>query len=231
MDNMFNGATNFNQTIQYWLLTSAGGVPTFNNMLASSGLVGNSYGLTTPTPSKSEFDQVRPSETIPDGSLSTVLSQWLADPTALQFTYQNNTPWYNTINIWNTTLITDMSNLFLNNTTFNQAISNWDTSNVTNMSSMFQGASTFNQDISGWDVTNVQNMTSMFQTATSFNQSIGTWGTKTSNVTNMTSMFQGATSFNKSCDAWTVSSVTNMTSIFREPQHLGKILIVGMSRM
>ena len=92
----------------------ASGVPTFNNM----GLVGNSYGLTTPTPSKSEFDQVRPSETIPDGSLSTVLSQWLADPTALQFTYQNNTPWYNTINIWNTTLITDMNNLFLNNTDF-----------------------------------------------------------------------------------------------------------------
>ena len=135
---MFNGATVFNQTIQYWLLTSAGGVPTFNNMLASSGLVGNSYGLTTPTPLKSEFDQVRPSDNLNNTTIVTVLTAWISDPTQAMFTYQNNTPWYNVINNWNTTGVTAMNDLFYSKSTFNDNISNWDVSNVTTMKMMFE---------------------------------------------------------------------------------------------
>jgi len=42
-------------------------------------------------------------------------------------------------------------------------ISNWDTSNVTDMSEMFNEASNFNQDISNWDTSNVTNMSDMFK--------------------------------------------------------------------
>lgn len=38
----------------------------------------------------------------------------------------------------------------------------WDTSNVTNLSNMFNGAYAFNQDIGGWNVGLVTNMTNMF---------------------------------------------------------------------
>ena len=48
-----------------------------------------------------------------------------------------------------TTLMTDMSSLFLNVTNFNQNISSWDTSRVTNMFGMFDNATIFNSPI-GW---------------------------------------------------------------------------------
>ncbi len=116
------------------------------------------------------------------------------------------------LNIINTSLITDMSNLFENKANFNGDISKWDVSKVTNMSSMFAGATSFNQDISGWNVSKVTNMSSMFAGATSFNQDISGWNV--SNVTNMSSMFAGATSFNQDISGWNVSRVTNMSSMF-----------------
>jgi surface protein len=74
-----------------------------------------------------------------------------------------------------TTLMTDMSNMFLNASTFNQAIASWDTSIVTNMNGMFQNASAFNQNIGSWNTSIVTNMNSMFQNATVFNQNLNSW--------------------------------------------------------
>ena len=56
-----------------------------------------------------------------------------------------------------------MSRLFTGNTSFNSNIGSWDTSNVTDMSemfmrSMFANAFAFNQNIGGWDVSNVTDM-------------------------------------------------------------------------
>ncbi|WP_243832621.1 BspA family leucine-rich repeat surface protein [Campylobacter sp. US33a] len=63
-----------------------------------------------------------------------------------------------------TSLITDMSGLFLDSTRKDfSGIESWDTSNVKDMSAMFDGATSFNQDISGWDVSNVEDMTGMFE--------------------------------------------------------------------
>ena len=50
------------------------------------------------------------------------------------------------INTWDTSLITNMSELFYNKTNFNEDISNWNVSSVTNMNAMFKNASVFNQD-------------------------------------------------------------------------------------
>ncbi len=60
-----------------------------------------------------------------------------------------------------TSLITDMSSLFLNNTIFNQDISGWDTSSA--------------QDISGWNTSNVTDMYQMFCYSKSFNQDLTSW--------------------------------------------------------
>ena len=56
---------------------------------------------------------------------------------------------------WDTSSVTDMSNMFRYANNFNQDISKWDTLNVTNMKYMFLNANNFNGDIGGWDTSNV----------------------------------------------------------------------------
>ena len=77
---------------------------------------------------------------------------------------------YGKIEDWNTTEVTDMSELIPRS--FNEDISKWDTSSVTNMRYMFCGAMKFNQPIGEWDTSNVIDMCCMFQFAKSFNQDI-----------------------------------------------------------
>lgn len=129
-----------------------------------------------------------------------------------------------------TSLMTDMSKLFLHRRAFNQDISNWDVSNVSNMASMFQDAESFNQPIGVWDVSNVTRMEFMFSGANSFNQPIGTWDV--SMVNSMEAMFScGVTreygdrgnirvksetelNFNQPIGGWDISNVKNMTLMF-----------------
>ena len=63
---------------------------------------------------------------------------------------------YGEIGEWNTSNITDMSQLFADKRTFNEDIGNWDVSNVTNMNCMFYRASTFNQYIGNWNTSKVE---------------------------------------------------------------------------
>jgi len=117
------------------------------------------------------------------------------------------------IGSWNTSNVTDMSNLFNGTTVFNQNISGWDTGSVTDMVNMFASASAFNQPIGNWDVSSVTNMNYMFGSATSFNRDLTNWNT--ASVTNMFGMFQGATAFNGDLSGWDTSSVTEMQSMFQ----------------
>jgi surface protein len=75
-----------------------------------------------------------------------------------------------------TTLMTDMGLLFFYNYSgFNQNISSWDTSNVTNMSNMFGFAEAFNQNIGYWNTSKVTDMNAMFYNAIIFKQDISAW--------------------------------------------------------
>ena len=129
------------------------------------------------------------------------------------------------ISNWDTSLITDMSNLFTDMYTFNDDISQWDTSRVTNMAHMFDGASAFNQPIGRWNMSKVTDMSGMFSDARAFNQPIGRWNT--SKVTDMSRMFMStpewdpstredipANAFNQSIHLWDTRAVKNMFSMF-----------------
>ncbi|WP_434325824.1 BspA family leucine-rich repeat surface protein [Mycoplasma leachii] len=123
------------------------------------------------------------------------------------------------IESWDTSNITNMSELFTKTILFNQDISNWNTSNVDDMSFMFEDSNSFNQDISNWDISNVKNMNKMFSNAKNFNQEISTKkigdepnqyiGWNTSFVKNMNEMFSGATSFNQDISNWNVLNIEN----------------------
>ena len=121
-------------------------------------------------------------------------------------------PIYGHISVWDTSLITDMSNLFENKTDFNDNINNWNVSSVTDMCFMFANASLFNQPLNSWDVSSVTDMKDMFEGASSFNQPLNSWNV--SSVINMACMFNGASSFNQPLDSWDVSSVTHMAFMF-----------------
>ncbi|XRA99628.1 EF-hand domain-containing protein [Pycnococcus provasolii] len=116
------------------------------------------------------------------------------------------------ISEWDTSKVTDMSDLFNNAPDFNEDISGWDTSKVTDMSYMFYDAKAFNQDISRWDTSKVTSMRGMFYDAKAFNQDISKWNT--SKVTDMSHMFYGAEAFNRDISGWDTSKVTKMNGMF-----------------
>lgn len=66
------------------------------------------------------------------------------------------------LNFIDTSLITDMSELFWPFDISNIKIDEWDVSKVTNMQNMFYMCPNFNCDLSGWDVSNVVNYYCMF---------------------------------------------------------------------
>ena len=103
------------------------------------------------------------------------------------------------LNDIDTSLITDMSSLFLYSS-FKGNISNWDTSNVRKMKWMFYKSS-FNNDISNWDVSKVTDMSEMFYWS-NFNKPIGDWNV--SNVKTMWGMFHES-SFDKDISKWNIS--------------------------
>ena len=76
------------------------------------------------------------------------------------------------ISSWNTSLITDMRNLFSGKDYFNDNISNWDVSSVTDMGGMFMHTTIFNQPLSSWNVSSVTDMSFMFCGASLFNHLI-----------------------------------------------------------
>ena len=131
---------------------------------------------------------------------------------------------YGKIEVWNTSNVTDMSNMFQDAEYFNSDIGNWNTSNVTTMLQMFWKAKRFNGDIGNWNTSNVTTMRQMFREATAFNGDIGNWNT--SNVATMNRMFWEATNFNKPINTdgnkWNTSNVRNMYGMFEEATSFDK---------
>jgi surface protein len=115
---------------------------------------------------------------------------------------------------WNTSAVTDMSRMFGNAsgnvTSANPDTSNWDTSAVTDMNGMFSG-SPANPDTSGWDTSAVTDMYGMFS-GSSTDPDTGGWDT--ASVTNMSYMFYRATSANPDTSGWDTSSVKGMSGMF-----------------
>ena len=115
-----------------------------------------------------------------DDDIRAAVNVWCEDPVAAEIKYGH-------ISGWDTSLVTDTTELFKNKTNFNDDISQWNVSNVTNMNEMFFGARAFNQPLEQWNVSKVDNMQAMFYHASAFNQPLEQWNV--GNVTDMGRMF------------------------------------------
>ena len=116
----------------------------------------------------------------------------------------------NNINSWDTSSITNMSEMFGNCTSFNQALT-FNTSAVEAMAQMFNGCSVFNQSLS-FNTLAVTDMGSMFEGCTAFNQPLSF---DTSAVEAMNRMFKDAPAFNQNIGTWNVENVTNFTNFMQ----------------
>ena len=134
------------------------------------------------------------------------------------------------ISDWDTSLVTDMNDLFKRKYAFNQDIGAWDTSSVTTFASMFWAAYVYNNgdELLNWDTSSATVMSHMFSYS-DFNQCLCGWDT--SKVTTMSAMFySNPTStgkdqkFNQDISCWDVSSVTTFYGMFYEQAHMAQTL-------
>ena len=127
------------------------------------------------------------------------------------------------INNWDTSRVTDMSNLFLYldyikfkdfNKIYNKMeISNWNTSNVITMESMFSNLKHLNIDISKWETKNVKKMNNMFYNCYNINVDISNWNF--SNVITMESMFSNCYNIKSDLTKLDTSNVQIMKDMFK----------------
>jgi len=140
-----------------------------------------------------------------NATLRAAVDGWCRGGTELLIVWER----YGHISDWDTSEVTDMSNVFKDKKSFNEPL-HWDTRNVTNMSFVFAGAKSFDQPLR-WDTSNVTDMSSMFYQAENFSQPL-VWNT--SAVTDMKGMFNQAHRFNEPLNGWDTSNVTDMKGLF-----------------
>lgn len=110
------------------------------------------------------------------------LSNWIIYDTIIDYIFQNCTHFDN-FTLFNPQNVKSMVGLF-SGSDFNQEV-NFDTSQVTNMSNMFKRCTKFNSPIVFTDTSRVTNMDQMFYDCKKFNQNISTW-----NIDNVVSNIQ-----------------------------------------
>jgi surface protein len=189
---MFTSNTVFNQNLSVWniktdarLLKMFINASSFSQVLTGSWMshTGDQTEMFDGTNGAKIYIPYRP-ET--KSELQTAINEWITDvSTALSD--------YGYITLWNTEVITDMSELFLNANNFNDDISNWDVSNVTDFSSMFNGATNFDQNLTTWNIQQNATLNKMFFNASSFSQTLsGMWEDHTGDRTMMFDGTNGA---------------------------------------
>ena len=148
-------------------------------------------------------------------SIRTAVSEWLNSPDSAKKKYGD-------ISDWNTSGVTNMSELFHSALEFNEPIGSWDVSNVKDMSEMFYCAFSFNQPINDWDVSSVESMNSTFLCARSFNQELNSWNVQS--VKDMSGMFYAAEKFNQPLNNWNVSNCENFINMFHSARKFNQLL-------
>ena len=122
-------------------------------------------------------------------------------------------------NIWNTSVVQYMTNMFYFASVFNQPLNSWNVSAVKSMDYMFRDAPAFNQPLTLWNVSSVTSMFQMFCNSNFNNgQAPGVTSTLSWNTVSLTisvSMFVNNSAFNANISSWPTNLVINMSEMFQ----------------
>ena len=126
---------------------------------------------------------------------------------------------------WNTSKVTNMSNVFANTAFSSITLTGWNLANVTDMSRMFLNCSRLTNiySIDTRDTGSATDMSAMFQGCSALTSlDLHRWNT--SNVTKMSYMFSGCSGLNSlNVDGWNTSKVTGMFDMFAECSNLTRL--------
>ena len=155
------------------------------------------------------LEAVTGSYVMTDSTIRTAVDAWLSDSAAAEAAYGH-------ISTWDTSGVTDMSELFCAGdycdyynsgaASFNENIGAWDTTEATSMAGMFRGASSFNQPLGDWSFDNIIDMRSMFYGASAFDQDLG-WCVD--NGVSLSSAFTNSPCESTSCGVVQVADVAD----------------------
>ncbi len=113
---------------------------------------------------------------------------------------------------WDTSRVTDFSQMFRDCVKFNDPIGTWNTSKAWGFWSMFWGCHEFNQPLTNWNVANTNNLSNMFFDCYKFNQPLNHF--VSAKLTNISGMFHNCQNFNQPLSNWDVSKVTTLEGVF-----------------
>ena len=236
---MFHKAWAFNQPINDWDVSGAGGATLMTSMFSSAIKFNQpltNWNVSNVTKMDNMFSLTR--------DFNQNLENWNVNSLKTTYWMFKEAKKYNNGGVplnWGESAknIKNMEGMFYSAHSFNQPIT-WNVSGVENFKDMFSYAVKFNQDVSNWDVSSAKNMSWMFNRAYDYNNGGNplNWGDKTQNVTNMALMFyeipvfnqpitwnmskvtnmdamlKGCTSFNQDISSWNTSNILYMTSVF-----------------
>lgn len=158
LNNMFNGATSFNQSINSWDLSNITSLYSMFNGATSFNQSLNSWDVSNVTDMSNMFFNA--------SSFNQSLSSWDVSNVNYMNGMFGNTPFNQNIGSWDVSNVINMNGMFLGASSFNQNISGWDVSNVTSMGYMFENATAFNQNLAAWNMSNASDMEGMFSGVT-----------------------------------------------------------------
>jgi len=197
LDNMFNGASSFNQPINHWDVSNVSSmVAVFANASIFNQPLDN-WDISNVTDIRFMFSNA--------SAFNQPLNSWnMSNIIFMDSLFNGATSFNQPLNTWDTSNIDRMITIFQNATSFNQPLDDWDTSNVDRMIAVFQNATSFNQPLDNWDTSNVTEMRNLFRNASTFNQTLDMWDV--SNVTDMEFMFDNSNlsteNYDQTLQAW-----------------------------
>lgn len=175
MDNTFNGARQFNQSIDSWNTSEVRYMNgTFANAKAFNQPL-NSWDTRNVTSLKNTFNGA--------DVFNQPLANWVTDKVTSTFGMFANTKAFNQdITGWNMATVTDMGAMFQNATAFNQPVGTWTTTKLRNTSNMFNGAVSFDRSLANWNVAALERAENMFHAVKlslrHYDATLQSWGTQ-----------------------------------------------------